>query len=458
MNFYKYLNDEYVFLNEMSMGSNFVQATTLMAAYLSKVVGTLSPFGAPGEGEEYKKANGKKGLGLRFLSLNGVMLRFNWDKGRDSNFISSVDYWAPGNKDFGQPTLNINIPYNMNSVQIVKNVEKVLKDKKVGDFEIIGESEDISEGPKKSEEEWRDLAAQAGIDPNQDIPKIRKLLRKIEVSKGVAETNSVGVDGDKAQKMFEKQKYADPETIFEDLKELVSLVLKGIQPSLIVCGGAGLDKTYTITDQIKQSYGPEGRKWIKITGKISTFGLYSALFLHKDKLIVFDDTDSVFASDDTNNILKAALDSYDTRMISWYSKQTIDVSKLSPADLVDFYDEIEEKLGSGDSSVKLPNRFEFKGKIIFISNLSESKIDNAVKSRSFVIDINLKREDVIKRMETLLPHLGSNSVTLDVKREVLRELEAYEGPQAINMRSFLKALRIREGGNDRWRELIRKFI
>lgn len=45
-------------------------------------------------------------------------------------------------------------------------------------------------------------------------------------------------------------------------------------------------------------------------------GLYMALFINRDKLIVFDDCDSVFGNIDSVNILKAALDSYDTRMVS----------------------------------------------------------------------------------------------------------------------------------------------
>jgi len=44
-------------------------------------------------------------------------------------------------------------------------------------------------------------------------------------------------------------------------------------------------------------------------GKSSPFGLYSTLYMNRNKLIVFDDMDSVFKDTDTVNMLKAALDS-----------------------------------------------------------------------------------------------------------------------------------------------------
>ena len=49
--------------------------------------------------------------------------------------------------------------------------------------------------------------------------------------------------------------------------------------------------------------------WAHIKGKASPLSMYTALFKYKNKIIVFDDCDSVFKNKDSVNILKSALDS-----------------------------------------------------------------------------------------------------------------------------------------------------
>jgi hypothetical protein len=71
-----------------------------------------------------------------------------------------------------------------------------------------------------------------------------------------------------------------------------------------------------------------------------------------------------------------------------------------------------------------------------------------VKSRSFVIDITLSREDLLKRIESILPQIGGK-VDIKTKKEVLTELKNYSGTELVTMRSFLKALRIAESGSAR---------
>jgi hypothetical protein len=130
----------------------------------------------------------------------------------------------------------------------------------------------------------------------------------------------------------------------------------------------------------------------------------------------------VFKDENAVNILKAALDSYDTRQISYISSKP----------LKDEYGE------------PVPARFEFTGKIIFISNISQSKLDEAVRSRSFVSDISMNTEQMFTRMEQLLPTMETK-IPLPAKQQalsVMKQLHAkYDGVD-INLRSFIKAARI----------------
>jgi hypothetical protein len=213
--------------------------------------------------------------------------------------------------------------------------------------------------------------------------------------------------------------------------------------------------TYSVTKILNEMMGSEGMRWVHIKGKLSPLGMYQTFFLNRDKLIVFDDADSVFANSDTINMLKAALDSYDKRTISWISPTTVDVSRLDQEQLDELYMSIEDSLSNdpANAKIKYPNRFDFTGQVIFISNLPASKIDSAVKSRSLTIDVTLSSESVIKRIESIIDKVGGNLPTPD-KKEVLDYLgKEYKGE--LNIRSFVLGCRCKQSGSSNWQRLIK---
>ena len=141
---------------------------------------------------------------------------------------------------------------------------------------------------------------------------------------------------------------------FDFLTDLTSMVVNDITPSLIVTGEGGLGKTHSVKSTIAQN-GLETNEYVFFKGYSTARGLYNTLFDNNGKLIVFDDCDSVLEDKVALNILKSALDSYETREISWMAKMT-----------------------KGDV---YPNQFNFTGRVIFISNKNKDKIDEAVLSR-----------------------------------------------------------------------------
>jgi hypothetical protein len=92
--------------------------------------------------------------------------------------------------------------------------------------------------------------------------------------------------------------------------------------------------------------------------------------------VVFDDCDDVLKNDTALNLLKGALDSYDKRVISWNA----------------------ESFGDSD----LPKSFEFKGSVIFISNMTIMKIDQAVRSRAICVDLSMTQAQKIERMAAII--------------------------------------------------------
>lgn len=214
----------------------------------------------------------------------------------------------------------------------------------------------------------------------------------------------------------------DPEVMFENLERLTKMVGRGIQPSLVITGMAGVGKTHLVKETLTQMGLRESYDFEHFKGKATPAGLYMTLYANSDKIVVLDDCDSIFKDDDAVNILKAALDSYDTRQISYISTKPLK-------------DEFGEPI---------PSRFEFTGKIIFISNINQSKLDAAIRSRSFVSDISMNTEQMFIRMEQLMESM-ERSIPLAAKRQaldIMKELNAKFGGVDINLRSFIKASRI----------------
>jgi len=220
----------------------------------------------------------------------------------------------------------------------------------------------------------------------------------------------------------------DPSIMFANLESLTKMVGRGIQPSLVITGMAGVGKTHLVKETLTNMGLRESHEFEHFKGKATPAGLYMTLYANSDKIIVLDDCDSVFKDDDAVNILKAALDSYDTRQISYISSKPLK-------------DEFGEPI---------PSRFEFTGKIIFISNINQSKLDPAIRSRSFVADISMNTGQMFTRMEQLMSSMEPR-IPLVAKQqalEIMKELDVKFGGVDINLRSFIKAARICAMGFD----------
>jgi hypothetical protein len=214
----------------------------------------------------------------------------------------------------------------------------------------------------------------------------------------------------------------DPKVMFNNLERLTKMVGRGIQPSLVITGGAGLGQTYLVKKTLTDMGLEEAKQFVHFKGRATAAGLFVTIYENSDKIIVLDDCDSVFKDVDAVNLLKAALDSYDTRKLSY----------ISTKPLKDTY---------GDP---VPRHFEFTGKIIFISNISQSKLDDAIKSRSFVADISMNTKQMFQRIDDLKDQIETKipNEVKDKALEIMKGLEKkYDGVE-INLRSFIKACRI----------------
>ena len=218
------------------------------------------------------------------------------------------------------------------------------------------------------------------------------------------------------------------------LGKLVHLVISEVNPSCVILGDGGLGKTFTVKAELAKAGLREGHDFEVFSGTATAAGLYRLLYENNGKLIMFDDCDAVLKDPTAVNVLKAALDSYDVRKVSWVSTLRVD---------------------------GLPQSFEFTGRIIFISNLDMARIPEPIVSRSISIDLTMNMEEKIERMGALLPNLET-SVSISAKEEVLVLLKEHRTEiKNLNLRTLLKAIRIRKAyenqvdsnGEAIWREL-----
>jgi len=227
---------------------------------------------------------------------------------------------------------------------------------------------------------------------------------------------------------------------FGFVSDMVTMLAKGDQASVIVTGPGGLGKSFTVTQSLRQAGmkdmslaeigAPVGKKnYVVVKGYSTAKGLYRTLYENKDGVLVFDDTDSILRDPVSLNLLKAALDSYSRRIITYRA---------------DIRDE------------DLPQSFEFKGRVIFISNLSSSQIDQAILSRSMVVDLSMTTQQKVDRMRFLvdapefMPEFP-RAMKLDALN-LIDNVKDYV--RELSLRSLIQCTKIRKANpNDNWKQL-----
>ena len=233
---------------------------------------------------------------------------------------------------------------------------------------------------------------------------------------------------------------------FSFVEQMVNMVSKGTAASVIITGQGGLGKTHTVlatlaasgvvnvTDLAKFQEGQimPKKSFTVIKGFSTAKGLYRSLFENNGKTIVFDDCDSILKDPVAINLLKGALDSYSKRYIAWNA---------------DIRDD------------DLPRSFEFTGQIIFISNMSMERLDQALISRALCVDLSMTEEQKIERMTVIaknkdfLPEVSDNA-----KTDALAFLKTMVGTAPnLSLRSLISVAKIAaEGGA--WKDLAKYVV
>ena len=182
---------------------------------------------------------------------------------------------------------------------------------------------------------------------------------------------------------------ANMRDMFQTLEDMTLAVKKGQIRAMIVSGPPGVGKSFGVEavlnkDDLFNVLAERKPKYEVVKGAMSALGLYAKLyeFSAAGNVVVFDDCDSILMDDVSLNILKGALDSGKKRWISWNTDSRMLRSE------------------------GIPDRFEFYGEAIFITNIKFDHVRSkklrdhlaALESRCHYLDLKMDtdREKILR--------------------------------------------------------------
>jgi len=246
----------------------------------------------------------------------------------------------------------------------------------------------------------------------------------------------------------ERVPYGD---VLEHLEGLVTGIVKGAFNALFVAGKGGTGKTQTVENVLGSHGLSDGNGYFKNTGSASAAGVYTLLYHHRNDIIVFDDSDGALADQDARNIIKAATDTKKIRKLVWNKKSSFI-----------FDPDAEDPEVYEDDLSMAPKFFDFKGRIIFISNLPLNKLDpdGALRTRAFVINVDPTDEELFEYMEKILDDIKLEeglSLSASERRDVMKVVKTSKRKGDVSLRKLVRALNLAASGAPNWEKLVELY-
>jgi hypothetical protein len=240
---------------------------------------------------------------------------------------------------------------------------------------------------------------------------------------------------------------------FDILDQMAEGTTSGAVRAMIVSGPPGVGKSFGVEKVLEQAslfdkMAQRKNRFEVVKGAMSALGLYAKLYQFADagNVLVFDDCDSILLDDLSLNILKAALDSSKKRTISWNT----DSSMLRREGV--------------------PDRFEFKGSVIFITNIKFEHVRSkklkdhldALESRCHYLDLTMDTQrDKFLRIKQIVRDgmLDSYDFEDGASDEIVNYVwEQKNRLRELSLRTVLKIADLRKMSAHNWKRLAETTI
>jgi hypothetical protein len=288
--------------------------------------------------------------------------------------------------------------------------------------------------------------------PEFDVVRIKvNNISDIEYVNGdaVSKENTVAFVAPQVENETEEQIMTRIRERFDILNEMTKACVNGDIRAMIVSGPPGVGKSFGVEREIEKAtlFDKLAGKRLRaevVKGSATPIGLYQTLYKYSDDncVLVFDDCDSILLDDISLNLLKGALDSGKKRTISWLSES------------------------SALRREGIPDRFEFKGSVIFITNLkfdgmkSQKLRDHldALQSRCHYLDLTL---DTMRDKVLRIKQIAKDGVLFSdydfepcVQDEIVEFMEANQTRlREMSLRMALKIADLRKSFAGNWKRM-----
>lgn len=222
---------------------------------------------------------------------------------------------------------------------------------------------------------------------------------------------------------------------------LESVMVEGYPKSLIAYGTGGLGKSHDLAEVMKKNkirvfdaeINPSSDQYdaAVVKGDAGKKSMWATICKNKDKIIIFDDCDTMWTSGDEGqqNVLKGMLDTTGDGVITY------------------------GQAGKDENGEQLPKTIKFTGQVIFISNLPRKDFPQPlIDSRCAAIDLTMTKDETMEKIgdiKHLIKHRGKNDVEIPVSKEAkdqaydfFKEHKDHLGLGQINGRTFAQVSHI----------------
>ena len=205
-------------------------------------------------------------------------------------------------------------------------------------------------------------------------------INDVEYTSAMAQDNVIKLEQPARPAETDEEAMSRIRERFDILHEMTKASVTGDIRAMIVSGPPGVGKSYGVEQEIDKAclFDKLAGKRLRaevVKGSATPIGLYQTLYKYSDAncVVVFDDCDSILLDDVSLNLLKGALDSGKKRKISWLAESRVLRNE------------------------GIPDSFEFKGSVIFITNLKFDQMKSqklrdhldALQSRCHYLDLTL---------------------------------------------------------------------